>query len=120
MMKFVLVVHHGTFPLPGTPGAETVPVDEVKKVYADFAALNAMPNVKGGPPLGLPKDAVTVRVNHGSTVRTEGPFLNATSAVGGFMVVEVEDLDAAVDIAARIPQARLGGAVEVRRPEKYW
>jgi len=119
-MQFVLVVHHGTFPLPGTPGAETLSEEDRKAVYADWAAVSGMTNVTGGPPLGLPKDATTIRVENGSTVKTEGPFLDATSAVGGFMVVEVEDLEAAVAIAARIPQARLGGAVEVRRPTRYW
>ncbi|WP_211261209.1 YciI family protein [Pseudonocardia acaciae] len=119
-MQFVLVIHHGTYPLPGTPGADTVSPEVVKAAYADWAAIGAMENVTSSPPLGLPKDATTVRVENGSTVRTEGPFLDAASAVGGFLVVEVEDMDAAVAIAARIPQARLGGAVEVRRPATYY
>jgi len=119
-MQFVLVIHHGTTPLPGMPGTETVSAEDRKAAYADWAAISAMENVAGGPPLGLPKDATTIRVENGSTVRTEGPFLDATSAVGGFLVVEAEDLDAAAAIAARIPQARLGGAVEVRPAAKYW
>ncbi|MFI9387235.1 YciI family protein [Kutzneria sp. NPDC052558] len=119
-MQFVLVIHHGTYPLPGTPGAESVSAVEKKAAYADWAAVSAMENVAGGPPLGLPKDATTVRVENGSTVRSEGPFRDATSAVGGFLVVEAEDLEAAVGIAARIPQARMGGAVEVRPTAKYW
>ncbi|WP_202819078.1 YciI family protein [Actinosynnema sp. ALI-1.44] len=119
-MQFVLVVHHGTYPLPGTPGAETISMEDAKAARADWAVVSSMANVTGGPPLGLPKDATTVRVENGSTVRTEGPFLDATSAVGGFLTVEAEDLAAAVAIAAQIPQARLGGAVEVRKIAKYW
>jgi hypothetical protein len=105
-MQFILVIHHGSYPLPGSESAATLSADEKKAAYADWAIVSAMENVAGGPPLGLPKDATTVRVG--------------ASAVGGFMVVDTEDLDAAVAIAARIPQARLGGAVEVRLPAKYW
>ena len=119
-MQFVLVIHHGTYPLPGTPGAETVSEEDKKAAYADWAAISAMENVTGGPPLGLPKDATTIRIENGSTVRAEGPFLDPASAVGGFVTVETEDLEAAIAIAARIPQARLGGAVEVRRSATYW
>ncbi|QUQ66701.1 YciI family protein [Kutzneria sp. CA-103260] len=119
-MQFVLVIHHGTYPLPGTPGAEAVSAEDKKAAYADWAAISAMENVAGGPPLGLPADATTIRVENGSTVRTEGPFLDAASAVGGFLVVEADDLEAAVAVAARVPQARLGGAVEVRRVARYW
>ncbi|MFC0547232.1 YciI family protein [Kutzneria chonburiensis] len=117
-MQFIFVIHHGSFPLPGTPGAASISAEERKAVYADWAAVSSLDNVAGGPPLGLPKDATTVRVENGATVRTPGPFVGTN--VGGFMTVEAEDLDAAVAIAARIPQARLGGAIEVRIPSKYW
>jgi hypothetical protein len=119
-MQFVLVIYHGTYPLPGTPGWESVSEEERKAAYADYAALNKMENVTPGPPLGLPENATTVRVENGATVTAKGPYLGAKGAVGGFGVVEAEDLDAAVAIASRIPQARMGGAVEVRPSAKYW
>jgi len=119
-MQFVLVIYHGSAPLPGTPEAESVPEEEKNAAYADYAALNKMENVAGGPPLGLPENATTVRVENGSTVTTEGPYLDVKSAVGGFLVVEAEDLEAAVAIASRVPQARMGGAVEVRPSVQYW
>ena len=50
----------------------------------------------------------------------EGPYAGVGHAVGGFAVVEADDLDAAVAIAAQIPPARLGGAVEVRPCATYW
>ncbi|MEU5030509.1 YciI family protein [Streptomyces milbemycinicus] len=118
MMRFVLVIHQGTYPLPGTPQAELVSEEDRKAAYADWAAIGKMENVTGAPPMGLPKDATTVRVEDGSAVTTEGPFDN--SSVGGFLVVEAEDLDSAIAIASRVPQARLGGAVEVRPSAKYW
>jgi hypothetical protein len=119
-MQFVLIVYHGSSPLPGTPEAEAASEEEKKAAYADYDALSKLENVAGGPPLGLPEQATTVRVENGSTVTTEGPYLDVKSAVDGFLVVDAEDLDAAVAIASRVPQARLGGAVEVRPSAQYW
>lgn len=119
-MRFVLVIYHGSYPLPGTPAADSVSAEDVKAAYADWAALSALENWSGAPPMGLPSDATTVRVEDGAAVITTGPYLADEDAVGGFAVVEAEDLDAAIALAARVPQARLGGAVEVRPSVKYW
>ena len=119
-MQFVLVIYHGTTPLPGTPAWKSLSDGEQKEAYADYEALNQMENLTPAPPLGLPENATTVRVENGSTVTTEGPYFGAENAVGGFYVLEAEDLDTAVAIASRIPQARRGGAVEVRPSAKYW
>jgi hypothetical protein len=119
-MQFVLVIYHGSTPLPGTPEAEALPQEEKKRIYADYEAINKMENVTPGPPLGLPENATTVRVENGSTVTTDGPYLDVKGAVGGFGVVEAENIDEAIAVASRVPQARLGGAVEVRPSAKYW
>ena len=122
-MQYVLLIYHGTadgHPLSSGPRWESLSEKEQKGVYAEFAALNKMESMAPGPPLGLPENATTVRVENGSTVTSEGPYVDVKGAVGGFYVLEAEDLDAAVTIAARIPPARLGGAVEVRPSEKYW
>jgi hypothetical protein len=58
--------------------------------------------------------ATTVRVENGQTLLTAGPFVDAKEYLGGFYLLEADDLDAATAIAARIPAARMGGAVEVR------
>jgi hypothetical protein len=55
-----------------------------------------------------------VRGHNGETLLTDGPFVDAKEHLGGFCLVEADDLDAALEIAARIPAARMGGAVEVR------
>jgi hypothetical protein len=120
MEQFVLMIYQGTTPLPGTPEWDTMPQEEQTKVYADYAALNQTPGVSPGPPLGLPADARTVRVKDGTVDTTDGPYLGHEGAIGGFAVVEAEDLDSAIAIAARIPAARLGGAIEVRPAAKYW
>ncbi len=50
----------------------------------------------------------------GKTLVTDGPFTEIKEAIGGYCFVEADDLDAAIELAARIPAARMGGAVEVR------
>jgi hypothetical protein len=112
-MQFVLVIYNGS-------GERQVSEEEQNAAYADYTALNEMKNVTGTPPLGLPENATTVRVEDGSAVTTEGPYLGVEGAVGGFLVVEADDLEGAVAVAARVPQARMGGAVEVRPSVTYW
>jgi hypothetical protein len=120
-MQFVLLIYQGTTPLPTDPEAwATLSPDEQKAVYADYAALGRTAGVSPGLALGLPAKATTVRVEDGRTVTTSGPLLGPDGAVGGYLIFEAEDLDAAVALAARIPAARLGGAIEVRPVETYW
>jgi hypothetical protein len=120
MEQFVLMIYQGTTPLPGSSEWDALPQEEQTRVYADYAALNQTPGATGGPPLGLPADARTVVVKDGVTDVSEGTHLGTDGAVGGFVVLEAEDLAAAVDVASRIPAARLGGAIEVRPVAKYW
>ena len=83
-MQFVLIIYHGTFPLPGTPESESISEEERTAVYADYATLNQMENMTPAPPMGLPENATTVRMENGSTITTEGPYLGVNGAVGGF------------------------------------
>ena len=55
-----------------------------------------------------------MRVENGQTLTTDGPFVAVKEALGGYLIFEADDLDAAIELAARIPAARLGGAIEVR------
>jgi hypothetical protein len=113
-MQYVLLIYHGsslTTPLPE---------DEEKRVYAEWDAVSKTPGFTGGLPLGLPENATTVRVQDGKTLTTDGPFVEIKEAVGGYAVLEADDLDAAIELASRIPAARLGGAIEIRPSEKYW
>jgi len=64
--------------------------------------------------LADPSTATTVRVQDGKTLTTDGPFVEIKESIGGYMLFEADDLDAAIDLASRVPAARLGGAVEVR------
>ena len=118
-MKYVMLIYHGSTPLPGSEASEALSEDEKKQIYADYGALNKTPGVTPGLPLGLPDNATTVRVQDGKTLTTDGPFVEMKEALGGYLFYECEDLDGAIDLASRIPAARMGGAIEVR-PLVQW
>jgi hypothetical protein len=113
-MKYMLLIHQGTTPLPGSPEWERLSEDEQKAVYRDYQATNETPGVTPGVWLQPPETATTVRVADGRTLTTDGPFVAVKEALGGYLFFEADDLDAAIELAARIPAARMGGAIEVR------
>ncbi len=113
-MKYMLLIHQGTTPLPGSPEWARLSEDEQKAVYRDYQAVNETPGVNPGVWLQPPETATTVRVEDGRTLTTDGPFVAVKEALGGYLFFEADDLDAAIELAARIPAARLGGAIEVR------
>ena len=113
-MKYMLLIHQGTTPLPGSPEWEALPDDEKGKVYADYQAINETPGATPGVQMASPETATTVRVQDGRTLTTDGPFVDIKEAIGGYLFLEADDLDAAIELAARIPAARMGGAIEVR------
>ena len=117
-MKFVLLVYQGSTPLPGTDRWQALSESEQKSIYAEYAELNKTEGVAPGLPLGRPDAARTVQVRDGQTHVKNGTYL--AEGVGGFSVYEAESMEAAIALAARIPAARLGGAVEIRPAEKYW
>jgi hypothetical protein len=119
-MQYVLLIYQGTTPLPNTAAWSSLSEDEQQAIYADYAAISKMPNVKPGLPLGLPEAAKTVRVENGTLTENDGPFVGSEGAVAGYFVVDVDDVDAAMEIAARVPAARHGGAIEVRPVGTYW
>jgi hypothetical protein len=119
-MKYVLLIHQGTTPTPATPEAwAKLSPDEQQQVYADYQAINQTPGVTPGVGLQLPETATTVRVQDGRTLTTDGPFAETKEALGGWLVYEADDLDAAIELASRIPAARMGGGVEIR-PVAEW
>jgi hypothetical protein len=114
-MKYMLLIHQGSTPTPRDPDAwARVPEDEQKAVFADYQAINQTPGVTPGQQMGEPETATTVRVQDGRTLTTDGPFAELKEALGGYLFYEADDLDAAIAVAARIPAARMGGAIEVR------
>jgi hypothetical protein len=113
-MKYMLLIQQGETPLPGSEAWERLSEGERRDVYAGYEAVNDTPGVTPGLWLGSPEAATTVRVQDGKTLTTDGPFVATKEALGGYLVFEADDLDAAIELASRIPAARMGGAVEVR------
>jgi hypothetical protein len=109
-MKYLLQIYPGET----REEFERMPADEQRAVMEEYHAVRRSPGVVGGEQLQPVETATTVRVASGEALLTDGPFVDAKEHVGGFVLVEVDDLDAALEIAARIPAARMGGAVEVR------
>jgi hypothetical protein len=114
-MKYMLLIHQGDAPTPLDPDAwGRLSDEEQQAVYADYQAINQTPGVSPGVQLAPPETATTVRVEDGKTLTTDGPFVELKEAIGGYLFFEADDLDAAIELASRIPAARLGGAIEVR------
>jgi hypothetical protein len=114
-VKYMLLIHQGDTPTPASPEAwATLSQDEQQAVYADYQAINQTLGVTPGMGLDLPETATTVRVKDGKTLTTDGPFVEIKESIGGYFLFEADDLDAAIELAAKVPAARLGGAVEVR------
>jgi len=114
-MKYMLLIHQGDTPTPHDPDAwARLSEDEQKAVYGAYKAINETPGVSSGVQMQPPEMATTVRVQNGRTLTTDGPFVAVKEALGGYLFFEADDIDAAIELAARIPAARMGGAVEVR------
>ena len=88
--------------------------EEQDAILGEFNAIREAPGVLGGEQLQPVETATTVRVQGGQVLLSDGPFIDAKEHLGGYYLVEADELDEALEIAARIPAARLGGAVEVR------
>jgi hypothetical protein len=124
MKTYLLAMYQPAGPAPTDEELEPV-MRDLGAITTDLADTGALV-FNGG--LFPPSTATTVRhnagigpvngtFNHGrpaDMLLTDGPFIEAKEHLGGFYLVEADDLDAALEIAARIPAARMGGAVEVR------
>ncbi len=108
-MKYAMFLHY-------TPGYYEV-LSEIEQMAmgAEYQALAADPRARGSAQLQPVDTATTVRVHDGKTLLTDGPYAHTEQQVfGAYYIFEVDNLDEAIGLAARIPAARLGGAVEVR------
>ncbi len=113
-MKYMLLIHQGTTPTPPSEAWDRLSEDEKKAIYADYQAINETPGVTPGVQMQGAETATTVRTQDGKALVTDGPFAETKEALGGYLFFEADDLDAAIELASRIPAARLGGAIEVR------
>jgi hypothetical protein len=118
-MKYMLLIHQGSTPLPGSDEWERLSEEEKGAVFTAYKGINETPGVSPGVGLQPPETATTVRVQDGRTLTTDGPFVEIKEAIGGYLIFEADDLDAAIELASRIPAASMGGAIEVR-PIAEW
>jgi hypothetical protein len=109
-MQYMLLIYSST----ARENWESLPEEEQRAITSEYFALSEAPGVTGGNQLQPAETATTVRVEDGRTLTTDGPFVETKEELGGYYLFEADDLDAAIEIAARIPAARTGGAVEVR------
>ena len=105
-MKYALLIY-------SSPELRDIPEDQLKSVV-EYEAIFEAPGVLDGVRLQGTDSATTVRVQNGEALLSDGPFVDAKEFIGGFYLLEADNLDAATALAARVPAARMGGAVEVR------
>jgi hypothetical protein len=107
-MKYALLIY-------SKPGShEALSEEESAAVHAEYMAISAEPGCIGGGQLQPVTTATTVRVQDGNALTTDGPFADTKEVFGGYYLFELDNLDRALEVAARVPSARLGGSVEVR------
>lgn len=109
-MKYILLIHSGG----SMSDFESLPEEQQNAILGEYLAISELPGVTDGNQLQPAETATTVRVEGGETLTTDGPFVETKEALGGYYMFEADDLDAAIEVAARIPAARMGGAIEVR------
>jgi hypothetical protein len=110
-MKYMLLIYNNREAL------DALPADELQAVFADvdriMGELQASGEWVGGEGLAAPASAKTVRVRDGAVATTDGPFAESKEQFAGFLTVDVESEERAVEIAASWPDARYW-ALEVR------
>ena len=110
-MKYMLMIYRDE------PTWDALTVSERQKVYREMVELSqeltARGQYLGGLPLYPSSATTSVRVRDGKRVVTDGPFAETREQLGGYMIIDVKDLDEALAIAARVPLARTS-TVEVR------
>jgi len=110
-MRYLLLICSDKNQAPPTPAQ----MEAMVQGHGRFAQeLHAAGKMVHGERLRPDADGSRVRFKAGQRQIMDGPFTETKEALGGFYLIEAGDLDAALEIAARIPAARLGGTVEVR------
>ena len=110
-MKFMMLICRDE------PTWAKLTTSERQAIYAEMVVLSDELRARGqflaGNPLLPSSSATSVRIRDGKRLVTDGPFAETREQLGGYMLIDVPDLDEALAIAARIPVARTG-AVEIR------
>jgi hypothetical protein len=110
-MKYILLIYCSEAEAAKRSEQENQQVWKDYMTYSEDIAKSG--HMVGGDPLEPASTATTVRVKSGKIVKSDGPFAETREQLGGYYIVEAKDLDEAVGLAARIPDARYG-SIEVR------
>jgi len=114
-MKYMVLINLG----PGARAWQTLPEAQQAEVQAAWGELNRTPGLTPGLGLRPPETATTVRIEHGEALITDGPYVETKEALDGYFTLEAPDLDAAIEVAKRVPALQAGGVVEIR-PVMEW
>jgi hypothetical protein len=114
-MKYMLLINLG----PKARDWQSLPEDERNAIVAGWGVVNQTPGVTPGNQLQPPETATTVRAQDGQTLTTDGPYIETKEALDGYCIFEADDLDAAIELASKIPAIHMGGAIEIR-PIAEW
>ncbi|HMC78507.1 MAG TPA: YciI family protein [Vicinamibacterales bacterium] len=110
-MKYLCLIYNQERNLAGLSPAEW---DSLKEEYFAFTdGIRASGHHLGGNSLQATREARTLRVRDGTVSATDGPFAETTEQLGGYYLIEARDLNDAIQVASRIPSARMG-SIEVR------
>ena len=93
---------------------DRIPEAERRRINAEIAEVLAQPNVTGWLRLQDVESATTVRREQDRTLLTDGPFVDSKDYLGGFILVEAENLDGALAVAAELQELDVTAAIEVR------
>ena len=107
-MQYALLI----YTKPGT--VESLSPAEREALSLEYYALRDEPGMLGGAGLQPVTTATTIRLADGKPLVTDGPFADTKEVFGGYYLYEADNLDQAIEMAARIPALRLGGTIEVR------
>ncbi len=107
MPQYMLLIYSSGSPTPEQMQAE------MPKWFAYTQELQESGAMVAGDALQPVEAATTVRVRDGETVVTDGPFAETKEALGGYYLIDVLDLDAALAWAAKVPNVGYG-SIEVR------
>jgi len=103
-MQYALLVYGR----PDTSRDPAPPIDDA------IAAVLAQPSITGWVRLHADESATTLRKDDGKALLTDGPFIDSKEYLAGLILIEADNLDAALEIAQEFQDTRSGGAIEVR------
>ena len=113
-MHYLLLIYGD--PAEAPPEAQSE--EQMQRWFTYTQELQEAGVMKGGDALEMPDTATTVRVRDGDTLLTDGPFAETKEILGGYYLIDVPDLDAAIGWASKMPNIAYG-SVEVRPVMKF-